>query len=80
MGLIKFLLGLIVAQSLFLFNLMAIFSFLLLGQRLKIGFLSFSINFICVDGFFYLAQWLRHCATYRKVAGSIPDGVIGIFY
>jgi hypothetical protein len=20
--------------------------------------------------------WLRHCATSRKVAGSIPDGVI----
>jgi hypothetical protein len=26
-----------------------------------------------------VAQWLRHCATNRKVAGSIPDGVIGIF-
>ena len=24
-------------------------------------------------------SWLRHCATSRKVAGSIPDGVIGIF-
>jgi hypothetical protein len=23
--------------------------------------------------------WLRHFATRRKVAGSIPDGVIGIF-
>jgi hypothetical protein len=23
--------------------------------------------------------WLRHCATRRKIAGSIPDGVIGIF-
>jgi hypothetical protein len=22
-----------------------------------------------------VAQWLRHCATNRKVAGSIPDGV-----
>jgi len=22
----------------------------------------------------------RHCATSRKVAGSIPDGVIGIFH
>ena len=22
---------------------------------------------------------LRHCATSRKVVGSIPDGVIGIF-
>jgi hypothetical protein len=23
---------------------------------------------------------LRHCTTSRKVAGSIPDGVIGIFH
>ena len=27
-----------------------------------------------------VAQWLRRCATNRKVTGSIPDGVIGIFY
>ena len=26
------------------------------------------------------AQWLRCCATKRKVAGSFPDGVIGIFH
>jgi hypothetical protein len=26
------------------------------------------------------AQWLRYCATNRKVAGSFPDGVIGIFH
>ena len=25
-------------------------------------------------------SWLRHCATSRKVAGSIPDCVIGIFH
>jgi hypothetical protein len=24
-------------------------------------------------------SWLRHCATSRNVAGSIPEGVIGIF-
>ena len=24
--------------------------------------------------------WLRCCARNRKVAGSIPDGVIGIFH
>ena len=24
-------------------------------------------------------SWLRHCATSRKVAGSIADGVTGIF-
>jgi hypothetical protein len=27
-----------------------------------------------------VAQWLRYCATNQKFAGSIPDGVIGIFY
>jgi len=26
-----------------------------------------------------VAQWLRRCAITRKVTGSIPDGVIGIF-
>jgi hypothetical protein len=26
-----------------------------------------------------VVQWLRHCTTNQKVAGSIPDGVIGIF-
>ena len=25
-------------------------------------------------------SWLRHCATSRKVAGSIPSVVAGIFY
>jgi hypothetical protein len=25
-------------------------------------------------------SWLRHCATSRKIAGSIADGAIGIFY
>ena len=27
-----------------------------------------------------VAQWLWCCATNRKVAGSIPAGVIGIFH
>ena len=27
-----------------------------------------------------VAQWLRCCARSRKVAGSIPAGVIGIFH
>jgi hypothetical protein len=26
-----------------------------------------------------VAQWLRYCATNRKVAGSTPDGVFGFF-
>jgi hypothetical protein len=25
-------------------------------------------------------SWLRHCTTRPKVAGSIPDGVIGVFH
>jgi hypothetical protein len=27
-----------------------------------------------------VAQWLRYCAINRKVTGSIPDGVTGIFH
>jgi len=27
-----------------------------------------------------VVQWLRRCATNRKVAVSIPDGVSGIFH
>ena len=27
-----------------------------------------------------IAQWLRCCATNRKVAGSIPAGVTGFFF
>ena len=25
-------------------------------------------------------SWFKYCATSQKVAGSIPDGVIGIFH
>jgi hypothetical protein len=34
---------------------------------------------ICVLFGHAIAQWLRQCVTNRKVAGSKPDGVIGIF-
>jgi hypothetical protein len=27
-----------------------------------------------------VAQWLWHCATNLKVAGSIPGGAIGVFH
>jgi hypothetical protein len=39
-------------------------------------------SFVClpVGGPLMVAQWLRYCARNRKVAGSIPDGVIGIFH
>jgi len=33
---------------------------------------------VCVGGR-AVAEWLTHYATDRQVAGSIPDGVIGIF-
>ena len=37
------------------------------------------IYFVLYDKGTAVAQWLRYCATNRKVAGSIPAGVIGIF-
>ena len=41
------------------------------------------LNYLYFNIFFggtAVAQWLRCCATNWKVAGSIPDGVIGIFH
>jgi hypothetical protein len=38
------------------------------------------LNTIIYGGPLMVAQWLRYCATNRKVAGSIPGGVIGIFH
>jgi len=35
--------------------------------------------YVCIKGT-AVAQWLRCCTTTRKVAGSIPAGVIGIFH
>ena len=45
-----------------------------------------NINFIYISFTFKLrtdtrpCSWLRHCATSRKIAGSIPDGLTGIFF
>jgi len=39
-----------------------------------------SLQIYAQDGGTRWRSWLRHCATNRKVAGSIPDGVIGIFH
>ena len=36
------------------------------------------VKVLCYSGT-AVAQWLRCCALNRKVAGSIPAGVIGIF-
>ena len=35
---------------------------------------------VCVGGGHAMVQLVEHCATNRKVAGSIPDGVTGIFH
>jgi hypothetical protein len=40
---------------------------------------KFQVLLFLLGGTLLVAQWLRHCATNRKAAGSIPDGVIGIF-
>ena len=39
---------------------------------------GFSLPFLLIWGP-RVTQWLRRCAINRKVAGSIPDGVIGFF-
>ena len=39
-----------------------------------------SNTFHILPGSIAVAQWLRCCATNRKVAGSIPAGVIVIFH
>jgi len=41
---------------------------------------SLSYNNYQIKGGTRWGSWLRHCATSQKVAGSIPDGVIGIFH
>ena len=38
-----------------------------------------SVGVIASSSWVEVIIWLRHCATDRKVADSIPDGVIGIF-
>jgi len=45
-------------------------------QEIKIYILSSTTIF---RGETAVAQWLRCCTTNRKVAGSIPAGVIGFF-
>jgi hypothetical protein len=38
------------------------------------------VKWLRIEPPFQWRSWLRHCATRRKVAGSIPDGVIGLFH
>jgi hypothetical protein len=41
---------------------------------------SYFWSTFCSGGPLMVAQWLRYCDTNRKVVGSIPDGVMGIFH
>ena len=41
--------------------------------------LYFEANIQCIFSFLYINVW-GYWATSRKVAGSIPDGVIGFFH
>jgi hypothetical protein len=47
-------------------------------QTSSVTHTAFTYTYAC--GGHAVAQWLRHCATNRKVAGSIPDFVVGIFH
>jgi len=42
------------------------------------GYLDLSL--LSIYRYIAVALLVEYCATSRKVAGSIPDGVIGIFY
>ena len=53
----------------------AYFMFPLFLQLKPINFRSFVLK-----GGTWLGSCLRHCATSRKFAGLIPDGVTGIFH
>ena len=47
-------------------------------KQLTLSFTSYPVYYYLIV--FSMRSWLRHCATSRKVEGSIPDGVIGIFH
>ena len=48
------------------------------GTLLRLVYIIYNTTFL-VGGTRW-RSWLRHCATSRKVVGSIPDGVIRIFH
>jgi hypothetical protein len=58
------------------------FSTLLMAEAFQICNTFQGIRDLTVyaGGTLLVAQWLRYCATNRKVAESIPDGVIVIFH
>jgi hypothetical protein len=48
--------------------------------RLRLYFFKNLFTPDIVGGPLMVAQWLMYYATNPKVAGSIPDGVVGIFH
>jgi len=58
MGLMKFLLGSIGVQWLFLFSLVKDYSFLLVGQKLRITFLTLPVYFVNVNSFLCLSLFI----------------------
>ena len=51
-------------------------------EHIGLGIMKY-LSFLKESNFYTalaVAQWLRCCATNRKVAGSIPAGVSGIFH
>jgi hypothetical protein len=48
--------------------------------NLIVQFVVYIILYGCETWGMQWRSWLRYCATSRKVAGSIPDGVTGIFH
>ena len=52
----------------------------MLHRGLGFGQIHWNINCPIPNMGTAVAQWLRCCATNRKVAGSIPVDVIGIFH
>jgi hypothetical protein len=53
-------------------------------RRFYLLYINVKLLCICITNIIFFIPsnrgWLRHCATRRKVAGSIPDGASGIFH
>jgi len=49
-------------------------------HKQKNALIEYIYIYIYIYGITRWRSWLRHCATSRKVAGSIPDGAIEIFH
>ena len=56
---------------------------IIITKKKKLSNTTYGVHIYMYITYIYgaaVSQWLRCCATNRKVAGSIPDGVIGIFH